>query len=147
MSTLIPTHKQIPFRGRKNTVTQNVMCTCLFDILFTFFYAGWYANDSSIFVEVITNPNVGLPHPPLSNFDRCTNVTYLFTYNVIILNAKNFHFRAGKYYVVDAGYNMPGYLMSYKGQGYHLEEYRGIHVGLREEKNYSITIITLHSET
>lgn len=124
------------------------MCACSFDMLFTFVYAGWHANDSSIFVEAIINPDVGLPHSPLSNFDRCTNVTYLFTYNVIILNAKNFRFHARKYYVVDAGYtSMPGYLMSNKGQRYHLEEYRGIHVGLREEKNYSITIITLHSET
>ncbi|XP_056164068.1 uncharacterized protein LOC130137309 [Syzygium oleosum] len=36
----IPISQQIPYRGRKGSTTQNVMCACSFDMKFTFVYAG-----------------------------------------------------------------------------------------------------------
>ena len=41
ISTLLPTIKQTSFRSRKIVITQNVMCACDFDMMFTFVYGGW----------------------------------------------------------------------------------------------------------
>lgn len=49
VSASVTVKDQIPYRGRKISVTQNVMCACSFDMRFTFVYAGWEGtpNDSS----------------------------------------------------------------------------------------------------
>ncbi|CAN1787657.1 hypothetical protein LINPERHAP1_LOCUS17731 [Linum perenne] len=62
----IPTDQQIPFRGRKTTTTQNVMCVCNFDMLFTYVVAGWEgtANDARILSETASNPNNQFLMPP-----------------------------------------------------------------------------------
>ncbi|KAM5567595.1 hypothetical protein ABKV19_015593 [Rosa sericea] len=94
-----PAQKQTSYRGRKVLVTQNVMCACSFDMMFTFVYTGWEgtANDSRIFADAVTRPENKFPFP-----------------------------NEGYYYVVDAGYtNMPGFLAPYRGERYHLRDYRG----------------------
>ncbi|GAV69911.1 DDE_4 domain-containing protein, partial [Cephalotus follicularis] len=50
VSAWVPAEKTDSFRGRKSTVTQNVMCACNYNMEFTFVYFGWEgtANDSSI---------------------------------------------------------------------------------------------------
>lgn len=66
---------------------------------FTFVMAGWEgtANDSRIFLETIYKAENRFPFPP-----------------------------TGKYYIVDSGYaNMPGFLSPYRGERYHLRDYRG----------------------
>ncbi|CAN1315262.1 hypothetical protein LINPERPRIM_LOCUS29644 [Linum perenne] len=62
----IPTDQQIPFRGRKTTTTQNVMCVCNFDMLFTYVVAGWEgtANDARSLAQTASNPNNQFPMPP-----------------------------------------------------------------------------------
>ncbi|CAH9126372.1 unnamed protein product [Cuscuta epithymum] len=93
-----PASKQKTFRGRHSTVTQNVMAACSHDMLFTYVYAGWEGtcNDSRVFLDAITRSENGLPMPP-----------------------------SGYYYVVDAGYpNVPG-LAPYRGESYHLKDFRG----------------------
>ncbi|CAN1288865.1 hypothetical protein LINPERPRIM_LOCUS20021 [Linum perenne] len=62
----IPTDKQIPFRGWKTTTTQNGMCVCNFDMLFTYMVAGWEgtANDGRILSETTSNPNNQFLMPP-----------------------------------------------------------------------------------
>ncbi|XP_059665391.1 uncharacterized protein LOC132311495 isoform X2 [Cornus florida] len=77
ISAFAPASKQTPYRGRKSIVTQNVMCACSFDMLFTFVYAGWEgtANDSRVFIDAITRA--------VARFPILTD---------------------GKYYVVDSGY-------------------------------------------
>ncbi|CAN0830876.1 hypothetical protein LINGRAPRIM_LOCUS3397 [Linum grandiflorum] len=62
----IPTDQQVPFRGRKTTTTQNVMCVCSFDMLFTYVVAGWEgtANDSRILSETAYNSANQFPMPP-----------------------------------------------------------------------------------
>ncbi|KAL3728828.1 hypothetical protein ACJRO7_033415 [Eucalyptus globulus] len=95
----VPISKQIPFRGRKGTTTQNVMCACSFDMKFTFVYAGWEgsANDCRVLSAALETPRLQFPRPP-----------------------------PGKYYVVDSGYaSLPGFLTPFKGERYHLNEYRG----------------------
>ncbi|WJZ94916.1 hypothetical protein VitviT2T_013728 [Vitis vinifera] len=54
------------------------------------------AHDARVFLEALRRPELGFPHPP-----------------------------RGKYYLVDAGYpQMSGYLGPYKGERYHLPDFR-----------------------
>ncbi|CAN0915464.1 hypothetical protein LINGRAHAP2_LOCUS29146 [Linum grandiflorum] len=68
IDTVIPTAQQTPFRGRKITTTQNVMCICSFDMRFTYVMAGWEGttNDARVLSETASNPNNKFPMPPLS---------------------------------------------------------------------------------
>lgn len=47
-------------------MTQNVLCACSFEMLFTFVLAGWEgtANDSRILVTAVTDPKYSFPKPP-----------------------------------------------------------------------------------
>ncbi|XP_028125338.1 uncharacterized protein LOC114322265 [Camellia sinensis] len=95
----VPTPRQNTFRGRKATVSQNVLAACDFDMLFTFIKSGWEgsAHDNAILVDSITRADLQFPHPP-----------------------------NGKYYLVDVGFtNMPGFLAPFRSQRYHLQEFRG----------------------
>ena len=58
ISTLLPTIKQTSFRSRKIVITQNVMCACDFDMMFTFVYGGWEgtANDAWVFFDALSKP-------------------------------------------------------------------------------------------
>ncbi|XP_042504682.1 protein ALP1-like [Macadamia integrifolia] len=97
-SAFVPLSKQIPYRGRKGDTTWNVMCACDLDMKFTFVYASWEgsANDYRVFNEALNNPKFEFPHPP-----------------------------PGKYYAVDSGYpSTTGFLTPFKGQRYHLNDYR-----------------------
>ncbi|RVW22028.1 uncharacterized protein LOC104877720 isoform X1 [Vitis vinifera] len=101
ISAWVPADRQTSFRGRKTVITQNVMCACNFDMMFTFVYAGWEgtANDARVFLDALTRPEVNFPWPS-----------------------------EGKYYVVDSGYPcISGFLPPYRGERYHLQEYRGRH--------------------
>ncbi|XP_030444318.2 uncharacterized protein LOC115666804 [Syzygium oleosum] len=95
----VPVSKQIPFRGRKGITTQNVMCVCSFDMKFTFVYAGWEgsANDCRVLSAALETHRLQFPRPP-----------------------------PGKYYVVDSGYAAaPGFLTPFKGERYHINDFRG----------------------
>ncbi|KAK2454169.1 hypothetical protein QL285_001760 [Trifolium repens] len=107
---IVPTKDQIRYIGRKGYPTQNVMLVCNFDMLITFVVVGWpgTAHDTRILSSVIEEMKSVFPHPP-----------------------------EGKYYLVDAGYpNMKGYLSPYKGERYHIPDFRdGSQAqGIREEK-------------
>ncbi|GAV90502.1 LOW QUALITY PROTEIN: DDE_4 domain-containing protein, partial [Cephalotus follicularis] len=90
--------KKKNFRGRKFTVTQNVLCACNFNIEFTFVYSGWEgtANDSRVFLDAVTHPEVNFPWP-----------------------------RQGQYYIVDSGFPCTTGFPPYQGERYHLQYYRG----------------------
>ncbi|XP_028099521.1 uncharacterized protein LOC114299051 [Camellia sinensis] len=97
----VPASRQNIFRGRKSTVSQNVLTVCNFNMLFTFINSGWggSAHDNAILVDSITRANLQFSHPP-----------------------------HGKYYLVDAGFtNMPGFLAPFRSQRYHLQEFYGRH--------------------
>jgi hypothetical protein len=53
----------VPYRGRKSTTTQNVLCMVDFDLYFTYVYAGWEGSthDSRVFWECIYDPKVCFP--------------------------------------------------------------------------------------
>ncbi|RVX08681.1 Protein ALP1-like [Vitis vinifera] len=95
---VVPRDRKIPYIGRKGVTTQNVMAVCDFNMCFTFAWAGWEgaAHDAQVFLEALRRPELGFPDPP-----------------------------RGKYYLVDAGYpQMSGYLGPYKGERYHLPDFR-----------------------
>ncbi|XP_028092971.1 uncharacterized protein LOC114293138 [Camellia sinensis] len=62
----VPASRQNTFRGRKATVSQNVLAACDFDMLFTFVNFGWEgsAHDNAILVDSITRADLQFPHPP-----------------------------------------------------------------------------------
>ncbi|PPD81666.1 hypothetical protein GOBAR_DD21400 [Gossypium barbadense] len=98
IAVILPPNEQIPYIGRKGIPTQNVMAICDFNMCFTFVMAGWEgsAHDTRIFLDTIRDPKYKFPHPP-----------------------------NGKYYLVDSGYpQMKGYLGPYRGQRYHLPDFR-----------------------
>ncbi|KAL4309416.1 hypothetical protein GQ457_01G023830 [Hibiscus cannabinus] len=95
---ILPPNEQIPYIGRKGVPTQNVMTVCDFNMCFTFVVAGWEgtSHDTRIFLDAIRDPRLKFPHQP-----------------------------NGKYYLVDFGYpQMKGYLGPYRGQRYHLPDFR-----------------------
>ncbi|KAH7846085.1 hypothetical protein Vadar_009552 [Vaccinium darrowii] len=95
----VPRNRQVASRGRKPTITQNVMAVCSFDMKFTYVYPGWEgsAHNGRVFNAAVSNPANNFPYPPIN-----------------------------KYYVVDAGYtNMLGYLAPYRGRRYHKDEFNG----------------------
>lgn len=90
----MPSSKQIPNRGKKIIVAQNILYACSFDMLFTFVPFDWEgtANDSWIFISAVTNLAHISPNPS-----------------------------EGKYYIVDSSFtSMHGYLIPYKDECYHL---------------------------
>ncbi|KAG8477249.1 hypothetical protein CXB51_030321 [Gossypium anomalum] len=98
IAAILPPNEQIPYIGRKCIPTQNVMAVCDFNMCFTFVMAGWEgsAHDTRIFLDAIRDPKYKFPHPP-----------------------------NGKYYLVDSGYpQMKSYLGPYRGQRYHLPDFR-----------------------
>ncbi|XP_059451159.1 protein ALP1-like [Corylus avellana] len=108
--------KQIPYIGRKWTPTQNVMAVCDFRMCFTFVWAGWEgtAHDTRIFLEAIRKDELRFPHPP-----------------------------RGKYYLVDAGYpHMKGYMGPYKGERYHLPDFRR---GSQQRVKIVVASMALHN--
>ncbi|CAI0546056.1 unnamed protein product [Linum tenue] len=66
----VPTAEQIPYRGRKATTNQTVVCVCSFDMLFTFVVAGWEGttNDARILSETVSNPDNKFPMPPRGTY-------------------------------------------------------------------------------
>ncbi|XP_050896086.1 protein ALP1-like [Lathyrus oleraceus] len=99
ISASVPVEKQISCRDRKTTITQNVMCACDFNMMFTYVYSGWEgsAHDSKILLDAITNQNAEFPWPP-----------------------------RGSFYLIDSGYPcIGGFLPPYRGERYHAQEYRG----------------------
>ncbi|KAL6288700.1 hypothetical protein ACE6H2_006210 [Prunus campanulata] len=98
VQAVVSPSNQIPFIGRKGIPTQNVMAACNFDMQFIFACAEWEgtAHDTRIFLSALRDQSLNFPKPP-----------------------------NGKYYLVDAGYpQMRGYLGPYKGERYHLPDFR-----------------------
>ncbi|KAH1107550.1 hypothetical protein J1N35_011318 [Gossypium stocksii] len=98
IAAILPPNEQVPHIRRKGILTQNVMAICDFNMYFTFVMAGWEgsAHDTRIFLDTIRDPKYKFSHPP-----------------------------NGKYYLVDSGYpKMKGFLGPYRGQQYHLPNFR-----------------------
>lgn len=109
----VPADEVVNHTGRHGFPSQNVMAVCDFDMRFTFAVAGWpgSAHDTRILNDTLAKYAHRFPKPP-----------------------------AGKYYLVDSGYsNRDGYLAPYKGQIYHLPEFRNGRkpVGKHEVFNYA----------
>ncbi|KAK4280450.1 hypothetical protein QN277_012075 [Acacia crassicarpa] len=89
------------------------MHRCNFDMIFTFVVVGWpgLAHDTRILSSVLEEMKSVFPHPP-----------------------------EGKYYVVDTRYsNTKGYLAPFKGERYHIPDFRGCSQpqGLQEVFNHA----------
>jgi hypothetical protein len=84
------------------------------------------------------------PHPPPGILVIHAETPSISTYVSYILISHNHC--VGKFYLVDSGYpNKQDYLGQYKGNKYHLSEFRKVqdHKGVR---NYSITTIFFYSK-
>lgn len=97
------------------------MSVCNLDMLITFVVVGWpgIAHETRILTSVLEEMKNVFPHPP-----------------------------KGKYYLVDAGYpNMKGYLSPYKGERYHIPDFRdgsqaqGIHEVFNHAHSSLINVI------
>lgn len=69
------------YYDRHNQLSQNVLCICDFDMLYTFVYSGWEgsAHDTRILFDAIRCAP-GFPHPPPGN--TVYNFTTSFSYNI-----------------------------------------------------------------
>ncbi|XP_071924964.1 uncharacterized protein [Coffea arabica] len=84
----VPTNEQMAYTNRHGTQSQNVLAVCDHDMRFVYVYVGWEgsAHDARVF-ESALRMHTDFPIPP-----------------------------PGKYYLVDAAYNMvPGFLAPFKG--------------------------------
>ncbi|XP_024312968.1 protein ALP1-like [Brachypodium distachyon] len=117
---VVPADEMINHVGRHGYATQNVMAVCDFDMRFTSIVAGWpgSAHDTRIFRDTLDKYKKRFPHPP-----------------------------AGKYYLVDSGYpNDTGYLAPYRGQKYHLPEFRmGRPPSVKKQTKIIIACMALHN--
>ena len=108
---------------KKTIVTQNVMCMCDFNIMFTYVYSGWEgsAHDSKVFLDALTNPNANFPWPTkCKSYINLIFLRYLYLnfYKYLLINLDSF-------YLVESSYLCTrGFLPSYRGEGYHLQEYQ-----------------------
>lgn len=121
---LHPSKEKTSYRGRKILVTQNVMCACSFDMTFTFVYIGWEwtTNDSRVLFDAIVNPEINFPMQADGKFFVFT----YFSFNTIpILTWPFWFYPLSYYYVVEPEYtNMLGFLTPYRGELYHLHDYK-----------------------
>ncbi|XP_050291322.1 uncharacterized protein LOC126732488 isoform X3 [Quercus robur] len=116
---VIDVKDQLPYYGRKGITTTNCMCACDFDMKFTFACVGWEgsAHDTRIFYSCVNNESYNFPNAP-----------------------------AGKYYLVDSGYPMrKGFLAPYKGERYHIGEFRPSEVLHRPEERFNYLHSSLRS--
>ncbi len=62
----IALEEQIPYIGRKEIITQNIMAVCSFDMQFTFVWVGWKGtmHDARIFLTAINDPVIKFPKLP-----------------------------------------------------------------------------------
>jgi hypothetical protein len=117
------------------------MAACNFNLLFTFIMVGWEgaAHDTRIFLDAIRKPSANFPKPP-------PGIVFFFLI-LLIMNAYCLCIShrwlllpcVGKYYLVDAGYLLiKGYLTPYKGERYHIPDFRraGRGNGIEERFNY-----------
>ncbi|WVZ59522.1 hypothetical protein U9M48_009648 [Paspalum notatum var. saurae] len=98
ITTIPPSHDFIRYIGRSGKPSQNVLAVVDFDLRFTYASIGQPGSmhDTSVLFHALNIDSNKFPHPP-----------------------------QGKYYNVDAGYpNRPGYLAPYKGQRYHVPDWR-----------------------
>ena len=118
----VPAEEVVNHTGRHGFPSQNVMAVCDFDMRFTFVVAGWpgSAHDTRILNDTLTKYSHRFPKPPegTSFMQSIMFLLFCICFMTCLLYA-------GKYYLVDSGYpNRKGYLAPYKGQIYHIPEFR-----------------------
>ena len=66
ISASAPSGRNTAFRDRRSDITQNVICTCNFDIRFTYVHSGWEgsANDSRVMQDALGHAEYEFPWPP-----------------------------------------------------------------------------------
>jgi len=130
ISATPPPNDLIRYIGRSGKPTQNVLAIVDFDMRFTYASIGQPGSmhDTSVLFHALKNDHDIFPHPP-KGMHRWILVFFVIDFKLIYMQliiSPNFpHLYSGKYYHVDAGYpNRPGYLAPYKGQRYHVPDWR-----------------------
>jgi len=84
----IPPEDQVPYIGRKEIPTQNIMATCNFDMQFIFASASWeaIAHDTRVFLSSLRNNALNFSKPPNGNVSNmCISLNFEFLHFQIIL--------------------------------------------------------------
>lgn len=90
-----------------------------FDTRFTFVYPGWEGSvhDSRVLTHAIEKDHIKCPEGNNPVLDVSNMIMYPFNYKI-------FHVMLGKYYMADVEYaTRTGFIMSYRGERYHLNDY------------------------
>jgi hypothetical protein len=119
---IVPSSTTIAYFGRYRETTQNVLAVCDFDIRFTFVIARWpgSVHDTRVFNEALVKYADKFPFP---SEGKKFGTTILFVISATLLIT--FVIYVGSYYLVDSSYpNKKDFLSPYKGEKYHLLEFR-----------------------
>lgn len=132
---IIPQEERMTYMCRHGYTSQNVMVVCDFDMRFTFVAAGMKGrcHDMAVFNRVVRGDKYDLfPHPPHS---MC--MCFLIQLQLAEF-LKYMSCCADKYYLVDTGYALaPRYMAPYRGEWYHVSDFRGCNPELLQENfNY-----------
>ena len=84
-------------------------------------------HDTSVLFHALEHDRDLFPHPPSGKINILYDIWPFQIHFVNVSQCSNllYYFALGKYYNVDAGYpNRPGYLAPYKGERYHVPDWR-----------------------
>jgi hypothetical protein len=118
-----PPQDYVRYIGTFGSATQNVMAMVDFDMRFTYASIGQPGSmhDTSVLYHAIEHDMDTFPHPPCGKFSSTHSYISLIHCICYFLCVSIFR----KNYVVDSGYpNRLGYLSTYKGQRYHIPDFR-----------------------
>nr|XP_040259779.1 uncharacterized protein LOC120976652 [Aegilops tauschii subsp. strangulata] len=115
----------IRYIGRSGSTTQNVMAVCDFDMCFTYASIGQPGamHDSVLYHALVADKDVFL-HPPEGIFLLYVHIRLCIIASISCWCDLHIYI-SGKYYLADVGYpNRPGYFSPFKGQRYHVPDFR-----------------------
>ena len=139
---VVPVDEQHSYYGRKHITTTNCMCTCDFDIKFTFACVGQEGStyNTRIFLSCLNNESYNFPKAPASLKIYCLIIVLkyvLCSENANVINI----LVCKKVYHVDSGYPIKrGFLAPYKGERYHLPIFSKINYHNIQRRNLIISI-------
>jgi hypothetical protein len=133
----------VRYIDRSGISTQNVMALVDFDMRFTYASIGQSGSmhDTSVLFHAIEHDTATFPHPPhgiyfIVLFLSC-NVLFVLIFFYTCLE---------KYYMVNAGYpNRLRYLASYKGQRYHVPDWRRGTAPSGEQETFNYLHSSIHN--
>nr|KAJ0193998.1 hypothetical protein LSAT_V11C800404790 [Lactuca sativa] len=119
---LVPLKDKPKYRTRKNDIATNVLGVCSQDMQFIYVLPGWDGStaDGRVLRDALLRSH-GLKFPRPGMYNNC------YFRCVLVINYTNYTTYIS-YYLVDVDYkNSEGFLAPYRGQRYHLNDWRAGH--------------------